>query len=192
MDGLAPPLDVDLVDGRSLPMTIEAEIAAGLHSVEIEHELHKFAEKVRDYARDLAPVFGETGRDDRRTAPPEGAPGDFRESIKVRTTGKPGHLRVGSNSPIALWQEVGTRHFPEDAIFAKTAKYFGGTGPIIDEGVQHAQGRLRGELERLEKLAAAGAGAHHIAAQRRAVEQARTARSAAFKAARGRGRRGRR
>lgn len=170
-------------------MGIEAEIAAGLHAVEIEHELDKFADKVRDYARDLAPVFGETGRDDRRDAPPEGAPGDFRDSIKASTTGKPGHRRVGSNSPIALWQEVGTRHFPEDAIFAKTAKHFGGTGPIIDEGVQHAQGKLRGELERLEKLTAVGVGAHHIAAQRRAVERARQARSAAFKAARGRGRR---
>lgn len=167
-------------------MTIEAEIAAGLHSVEVEHELDKFAEKVRDHARGLAAVFGQTGRDDRRSAPPEGEPGDFRDSIKVRTTGKPGHRHVGSNSPIALWQEVGTRHFPEDAIFAKTAKYFGGTGPIIDEGVQHAQGKLRGELERLEKLTAAGAASHHIAAQRRAVESARTARSAAFKAARGR------
>ncbi|CQD03774.1 hypothetical protein BN000_00645 [Mycobacterium europaeum] len=172
-------------------MGIEAEIAAGLHSVEIEHELHKFAVKVRDHARGLAAVFGQTGRDDRRESPPEGEPGDFRDSITVRTTGKPGHLRVGSDDKIALWQEVGTRHFPEDAIFAKTAKYFGGTGPIIDEGVQHAQGKLRGELERLEKMTATGAAAHHIAAQRRAVEQARAERSAAFKAARG-PRRGRR
>lgn len=171
-------------------MGIEAEIRAGLHSVEVEHELDKFAEKVRDHARGLAAVFGETGRDDRRAAPPEGKPGDFRDSIKVMTDRRPGHRRVGSNSPIALWQEVGTRHFPEDAIFAKTAKYFGGTGPIIDEGVQRAQGKLRAEVEKLEKLTALGVGSHHLAAQRRAVEQARLARSAAFKAARG-GRRGR-
>lgn len=179
------------MDGGSLPVSIEAEIAAGLHSVEIEHELYKFAVKVRDHARGLAAVFGETGRDDRRAAPPEGDPGDFRDSIKVSTTGKPGHLRVRSDDKIALWQEVGTEHFPEDAIFAKTAKFFGGTGPIIDEGVQDAQSHLRGELEKLEKLTAAGAAAHLVEGQRRSVAQARLARSAAFKAARG-PRRGRR
>jgi len=172
-------------------MSIESEIAAGLHSVEIEHELDKFAEEVRDHARGLAAVFGESGRDDRRDAPPEGEPGDFRDSIEVGPSPKVGHRRVGSNSKIALWQEVGTRHFPEDAIFAKTAKYFGGTGPIIDEGVNEAQHHLRGELEKLEKLTAEGAAANHIASQRRAVNEARLARSAAFRAARG-GRRGRR
>lgn len=171
---------------------IMAEISAGLHSVEIEHELDRFAQKVADHAKSLAAVFAETGRDDRRSSPPDGDPGDFRDSIKVKRAGKRGHRRVGSDSPIALWQEVGTRHFPEDAIFAKTAKYFGGTGPIIEAGIVHAQSHLRRELEKLQKLGAAGAAAHRIAAQRDVVERTRAARSAAFKAARPRRRRRRR
>lgn len=171
-------------------MSIEAEISAWLGSAEAAHELHKFAEHVAEHARGLAAVFGETSRDDRRQAPPKGSPGDFRDSIKVFPSDKVGHLRVGSMDKIALWQEVGTRHFPEDAIFAKTAKYFGGTGPIIDAGVQHAQSRLRDELEKLAKLGAEGAGLDRIAAQSKIVDQARQARSSAFKAARGqRGRR---
>lgn len=172
-------------------MGIEAEIAAGLHSVEIEHELDKFCEKVADYAKGIAPVFGDLPP--KRDEPGIGDPEDYKNSIRqLPGHRKPGHRRVGSDDPKAIWIEVGATHMPEYAVFTKTAKYFGGTGPIIDEGVQHAQGKLRGELERLEKLTAAGAGAHHIAAQRRAVERARTARSAAFQAARGRGRRGRR
>ncbi|MDY0112706.1 MAG: hypothetical protein RBS21_00340 [Corynebacterium sp.] len=171
-------------------MSIEAEISAWLSSAEAAHELHKFAERVAEHARGLAAVFG-TGRDDRRQEPPEGSPGDFRDSIKVKTTGEVGHLRVGSADKIALWQELGTRHFPEDAIFAKTAKYFGGTGPVFDEGVQYAQSHLRDALERLGKIGAEGATLDRIAAQRKIVEQARTARSSAFKAARPR-RRGRR
>jgi hypothetical protein len=167
-------------------MSIEAEIAAQFAgSIEMEHELDKFADKVRDYARDLAPVFDEE-RDKRSTPGTGEEAGDFRNSIEVSGIKSPHHRRVGSDSPIALWQEVGTKHFPEMAIFAKTAKYFGGTGPIIEAGVAHAQSHLRGELEKLEKLTATGAAAHQIAAQRASVERARGQRSAAFQAARGR------
>lgn len=170
-------------------MSIEDEIALGLNSLEIEAELDKFAHEVADYAKDLAPVFDPER--DRRATPGIGEPEDFKNSIRVLPGGPVGHRRVGSDfDPIALWQEVGTRHMPEYAVFAKTASYFGGSGPIIDEGVQHAQKNLRGELEKLEKMAAEGAAAHHIASQSRAVNQARLARSAAFRAARGgRGRR---
>lgn len=172
-------------------MSIEGEIIAQLAgSVEVEHALDHFAEKVRDYARDLAPVF-DPDRDKRSTPGIGDEAGEFRDSIEVSGIKAPGHRRVGSNSPIALWQEIGTRHFPEMAIFAKTAKYFGGTGPDFESGVAHAQSHLRGELEKLEKLVATGAAARQIAAARSSVEHARMQRSAAFKAARG-GRRGRR
>lgn len=168
-------------DLNALGFTVEGDLA-------FEAELDVFADKVRDYARDLAPQWGD--RDERRSEPPHPEWDVFKETILNKFV-KPGQRHVGSNSPIALWQEVGTRHFPEDAIFGKTAKYFGGTGPIIDEGVQSAQGHLRGELERLAKLTAEGAAAHELHAQRASVEHARQARSSAFKAARG-SRRGRR
>lgn len=172
-------------------MGIEAEIAAGLHSVEIEHELDQFAHKVIEYAKGIAPVFGDLPP--KRDEPGIGAPEDYKNSIReLPGHRKPGHRRVGSDDPKAIWIEVGTVHMPEYAVFTKTAKYFGGTGPIIDEGVQQAQDQLRGELERLAKLTAIGAAGHHIAAQQRAVERARQARSAAFKAARGPRRRRRR
>lgn len=172
-------------------VSIPREISAWLGSAEAAHELHRFAEQVAEHARSLAPVFGETGRDERRSAPPEGEPGDFRDSIQVFSSDKVGHLRVGSKSKIALWQEIGTRHFPELAIFAKTAKYFGGTGPTFEQGVAHAQSHLRDELEKLGKLAAEGVGADRLAAQHKAVAEARQARSSAFTAARA-GRRRRR
>lgn len=171
-------------------MSIEAEIAAALHAVEIEHELDKFCDKVIEYAKGIAPVFGDLPP--KRDEPGIGEPEDYKNSIRqLPGHRKPGHRRVGSDDPKAIWIEVGTRHMPEYAVFSKTAKYFGGTGPIIDEGVQQAQSKLRSELEKLEKLGAEGAALHHIEAQRRAVNQARQARSSAFKAARGRGRRGR-
>lgn len=172
-------------------MSIEDEISAGLHAVEIEHELDRFCDKVINYAKDLAPVFGDLPP--KRDEPGIGDPEDYKNSIRqLPGHRKPGHRRVGSDDPKAIWIEVGTRHMPEHAVFTKTAKYFGGTGPIIDEGVQHAQSNLRSELEKLEKLGAEGAATHQIAAQRRAVDQARAARSSAFKAARGRRGRGRR
>ncbi|TDH57547.1 hypothetical protein E2F47_01910 [Mycobacterium eburneum] len=177
-------------------MSIEAEIAAGLHSFEIERELDKLADEVADFAKSIAPVFGD--RPPKRDAPADGAPGDFKNSIKVTPQG-PGKRRVGSDDFKAVWAELGTRHMPEYAVFAKTAAHFGGTGPIIDEGIQRAQSHLRRELEHLAKLHAEMPGsfsaaidkAQRLTAQKRKVEQARTARSAAFNAARPR-RRGRR
>ena len=171
-------------------MSIEDEISAGLGSVEIEHELDTFCDKIIEYAKGLAPVFGD--RDPKRGEPGIGEPGDYKDSIRqLPGHRKPGYRRVGSDDPKAIWIEFGSRHMPEYAVFAKTAKYFGGTGPDVDEGVHHAQSTLRSALERLEKLTAEGAAAHDIASGRRAVNEARAARSAAFRAARG-GRRGRR
>jgi len=170
-------------------VSIEDEISAGLHAVEIEHELDKFCDKVIEYAKGIAPVFGDLPP--KRGEPSIGDPGDYKNSIRqLPGHRKPGHRRVGSDDFKAIWIEVGTRHMPEYAVFSKTAKYFGGTGPIIDEGVQRAQSHLRGELEKLDKLIAEGAG-QRITAQRRSVDQARAARSAAFNAVRPR-RRGRR
>lgn len=182
-------------------MSIEDEIAAGLRSVEIEHELDKFAHRVADYAKSLAPVFGETGVDERRDAPPEGEPGDYRDSIHVDETRHVGRRRVISRSKLAIWIEIGTRHMPEYAVFTRTAKFFGAKGgpsfssngrdSTADHGVARAHEHLRGELETLAKLKATDAAAHRIAAQKRAVDQARQARSAAFNAARPRRGRGR-
>lgn len=163
-------------------MSIESEIALGLNSFEIEHELDKFAEEVAEHVRSIAPEFGD--RPPHRTEPPYDDLGSLKESITV-TPGGPGRRKVGSEDYKAIWAELGTRHMPEYAPFAKTAKFFGGTGPIIDEGVRRAQGHLREELEKLEKMTAVGAAAHHIAAQTARVDQARIGRTAAFKAARG-------
>ena len=159
---------------RLLGFTVGGDIA--------EAQLDKFAHKVCEYVQDLAAVFG-TGRDDRRSAPPEGSPGDFKASIVVEPL-KPGHRKVGSDSPIAIWQEIGTAHFPEDAIFAKTAAYFGGTGPIIDESVNAAHHDLRGKVEHLAKLMAEGVTGAKLAHAQAQVAQARIDRSAAFRAAR--------
>lgn len=161
-------------DLRILGFTVEGEVA--------EHELDKFAHEVSDHAKALAAVFGTT-RDDRRDAPPEGSPGDFRESITVSPL-KPGHRKVGSDSQIAIWQEIGTAHFPEDAIFAKTAKVFGGTGPIIDDVVSDAQENYRAKAEHLAKVIAEGVGGAKLAHAHAEVRQAAYQRSAAFTAAR--------
>lgn len=182
-------------------MSIEQEIAAGLHSVEVEHELDRLAHKVADYAQSIAPVFGETGVDEHRTSPPEGEPGDYRDSIVVDPRmRRPGVRRVISRSKLAIWVEIGTRHMPEYAVFTKTAKYFGAKGgpsfsasgrdSMADEGVGHAHKHLRSELEAYAKLRATGAAAHKVAEAAKSVAQARQARSSAFNAARPR--RGRR
>lgn len=173
---------------RGLGFTVEGDV------VEAELALDEFCPQVVEYAKSLAPVFD--SERDRRQTPGIGDPEDYKNSIKTTPVG-PGHRRVGSDDPKAVWVELGSRHMPEYAVFAKTAKYFGGTGPVVvsvgghDEGIEKAQHHLRGELERLEKLVATGAAVHQIKAQRLAVNQARVARSAAFNANRPR-RRGRR
>lgn len=181
-------------------MSIEAEIAAQFAgAIEVEHAVQKFAEQIRDEIKDRTPVFD--AEKDRRATPGIGEPGDLKDSIKVehppRVTAVPTR-RVISRDPKAIWAELGTRHFPEVGMFAQVAHLHGGTGPVIDAGVAHAQGHLRRELETLAKLRAGHAGtmrdavtkSRSIAEQKRAVDQARLNRSAAFKAARG-GRRGR-
>ena len=162
---------------------IIADITGALGSLEVEEALDHFAGEIRDYAKSLAPVFDPER--DRRATPGIGEEaGDFRNSIHVRPTRSVGERLVGSDSPIAMWQELGTEHFPEDAIFAKTAVHFGGTGPVFSEGVQHAQHQLRGELETLAEMVAARAASREIAAQKRAIDLARMQRSAAFRAER--------
>ncbi|MBZ4574702.1 hypothetical protein [Mycobacterium avium] len=180
MAGRLMGIEADL---RALGFTVEGDLG-------LEAALDEFCDKIIAHAKGLAPVFGDLPP--KRDEPGIGDPQDYKNSIRqLPGHRKPGHRRVGSDDPKAVWIEFGSRHMPEYAVFTKTAKFFGGTGPIVDEGIEHAQSTLRGELEKLEKLTAIGAASHHIAAQRRAVEQARAARSAAFKAARG-GRRGRR
>ena len=63
-------------------------------------------------------------------------------------------------------------------MLAKTAAYFGGTGPVIDEGVEIAQGKLREGLEKLAKLSAVGAAAHEVTEAERAISAARSRRAA--------------
>lgn len=165
-------------------MGIEAEIAAQvLGAAEVHVALDEFAHEVADYAKSVAPVFGDLPP--HREAPKHGGPGDYRDSIHVEPV-RVGALvrRVISRDFKAVWIELGSSHMPEYAVFAKTAAYFGGTGPVIDEGVQSAQGKLREELEKYAKMAAVGASELEVAEQVRNVERARRARSAAFRAAR--------
>lgn len=166
----------------------------------LEERLREKGHEIQEYWQSIAPVFGETGRDERRSAPPQDAAGAYRDSIEVShpSRNREGDLslRVGTDYYTAVWIEVGSRHHPEDAPATKTAAYFGDdAGPVIsagghDVGINEAQHKLRGELEHLAKLEASGAAAHEISSQRRNVEQARVERSAAFRA--NRPRRGRR
>jgi hypothetical protein len=173
----------------------EDEILAQIvGSREAEHQLDKYAHQIADEIRELTPLFDEVR--DRRATPGIGKEGDAKAAIEV-LPGGPGRRIVQSDDPKAIWIEVGTRHMPEYAPFTKVAAMHGGTGPIVEQGIQHAQHHLRDALEHLEKLGAEGATATAIARQRQAVDTARNARSAAFRAARsgrrgGRGRRGRR
>jgi hypothetical protein len=167
-------------------MSIEEEFAATYLGSELaEHHLDKFAEQIRDEIKELTPVFGD--HDPKRDEPGIGDPGDLKESIKVSPIKWPGRRRVGTEDPKAIWAELGAKHFPEVGMFAQVVGRHGGTGPIIDEGVNRAQEHLRGELKKLEGLTDPAA----IAAQRTAIAYARMGRSAAFRAARGSGGRGR-
>ncbi|TDH48890.1 hypothetical protein E2F47_22250 [Mycobacterium eburneum] len=171
-------------------MGIIADIEAGISSAEVTHALDELAHEVADYAKSIAPVFGD--RPPKRAEPGIGSPDDYKDSIKVTGRG-PSKRRVESDDPKAVWIELGTEHMPEYAVFAKTAAHFGGTGPTLEQGVAHAQSRLRGELQKLADLNDAGASDAEVAEQRRNVAQARTYRRSAFKAARSGGprRRGR-
>lgn len=173
-------------------MSIEGEILAQMaRSAEIDVELDKFAHKIAEEVRDLTPEFGDLPP--KRGEPGIGDPGDAKAAIKVEhQAAKVPTRRVISRDPKAIWIELGTAHMPEYAPFAKVAALHGGTGPIIDEGVEHAQGKLREEVDKLAKMTAVGATAAELSAQRSAVGAARQARSSAFKAARGGRRRGRR
>lgn len=162
-------------------MGIEAEIeAAYLGSALEEHHLDEFAAQIRDEIKELTPVFGD--HDPKRGEPGIGEPGDLKDSIVVSAIKWPGRRRVISYDPKVFWAELGAKHFREVGMFAQVVGRHGGTGPVIeDDGINHAQHHLRGELKKLEGLTDPVA----IAAQRTAIANARLARSAAFKAARG-------
>jgi hypothetical protein len=166
-------------------MELDAEIAK---NPEVIKGLEDLAHEVEDYWKGLAPVFD--SQRDKRAAPPYDQPGAYRDSIHTelvrRKDGMPG-ARVGTSYFTALWIEVGTTHMPEYAPATKTAHYFHDTtGPVFSEGVQQAQGKLREALETLEKAKATGG---DVKSARTEVNQARSERSAAFKASRRRGRR---
>jgi len=169
-------------------VSIEEDIAAQyLGSAEADHHLNEFTHKLADEVRDLTPTFGDLPP--KRNEPEYGQPGDAKAAIKVENAPKKLHAkRVISRDFKAIWIELGSTHMPEYAPFAKVAAMHGGTGPEFEEGIQHAQGKLRQELEKFEKLAAEGVDGALLAEQRRAVDRARQGRSSAFKAAR-RGRR---
>jgi hypothetical protein len=107
---------------------IFAEIEAGmeLEHDEIREQVKETAEKVRDYARSIAPVYqGE--------AHGKVVPGGFRDSILEEEA--PDHdglpaARVSSYSRIAHLLEFGTVKMHEFATFGNTAAAFGGT---VDE-----------------------------------------------------------
>lgn len=185
-------------------MAIDFEFAALLRSalatdVTVLAATDHLAEEVAEKVKENAPVFSpEKGR---RKTPPYGAPGAYRDSITVEHhPTEPLGRRVISRDFKAIWIEVGSRHMPEYAPFTKAAAYYGAPGPILNQGVHDAQHNLRGELEKLAKLAAlpalglkAGiAKSSALTAQKATVARARNARSSAFQAARGpRKRRGR-
>lgn len=165
-------------------MSIEIDLEEGMNNdPEILKALRELAEKVCQDAKDLAPVFGETGHDEHRKTPPHDDPGAYRDSIKVVPIKDPHVLRVQTNDFKAIWIEMGSKHMPEYAVFAKAAALNGGTGPDFAAEIQGAQENLRGELEKLSKMHAEGAAAERISEQEQAVERARTARSVAFKQA---------
>jgi len=162
---------------------IEVEIAAqALSCREVEDGLDAFTAEVVEYAQSIAPEFGDLPP--HRVAPAEGEPGDYKESIHAEHLGVGARRVISRDDPIAFWVEMGTRHMPEYAVFAKTAEHFGGTAPEVGgAGVAHAQSHLREAITRLEELHAGGAAAHEIAAQKARVRMARQQRSAEFKAA---------
>jgi hypothetical protein len=170
-------------------MSIEFEITEAMKSdPEIDEKLNKLANEVCEFAQSIAPVFGETGHDERRESPPNDEPGAYRDSIHVEER-KGNHVRrVVSYDYKAIWIELGSAHMPEYAVFAKTAAHFGGTGPDFGDDVENAQQGLREEVEKLSKMRAEGHSAEAIEKQERAVKSARASRSAAFRASR-RGRR---
>lgn len=172
-------------------MSIEADILAQMaRSVEVDEALDRLAHQIADEIRDLTPEFGNLPP--KRSQPSIGAAGDAKAAIKVEyvASAKKPTRRVISRDFKAIWIEMGSRHMPEYAPFGKVAAMHGGTGPVLDEGIQRAQHQLRNELERLAKMGAEGASVESIAQQRLAVDRARQARSSAFTAARrSRGRR---
>jgi hypothetical protein len=183
-------------------MSAESDIQAELlgqmvGATEVTDGLDKLAKDVCEAARSIAPVFGDLPP--HRGAPAEGDVGEYRDSIHVEDVhGHPDVRRVISRDKKAIWIETGTRHMPEYAVFTRAAALFGAEGgpsfsasgrdSMADEGVHHAHHKLRDELETLAKMKATDVAAHHISAQRGVVNQARIARSAAFKAARPRSR----
>lgn len=185
-------------------MAIDFEFEALLRSamktdITVMAATDHLAGEVRDYAKGLAPVFGD--KDPRRGSPKDGEPGDYKNSIKVVPhPDEPLGRRVISTDFKAIWIEVGSRHMPEYAVFTRTAAYFGGTPPILNQGIRDAQHTLRNELEKLAKLgitSAVGlkagiAKSSALTAQKQVVHNARQARSNAFHQARGPRKRGRR
>ncbi|KLO31585.1 hypothetical protein ABW16_01755 [Mycolicibacter heraklionensis] len=170
---------------------ILAAAGAALTAREVEDGLDHFAGEVCEYARSIAPVFGD--RPPKRDAPPFDEPGGFRDSIHVEHPRRGVRRVISRLDPLALWQELGTIHMPEYAVFSRTAEHFGGTAPVIgDDGVMHAQSHLRKALVRLAELHAAGAGADEIAVQQTRVRMARQQRSAEFRRGQNERRRSRR
>lgn len=181
-----------------------AEMSRAKRGPEVMIAVEKLAKEVVEYAQGIAPVFSvERGH---RNAPPHDSPGAYRDSIHAETPRIDGDtvtVRVVTNDYKAWWIEYGSRHMPEYAVFAQTAAAFGGTGPdMASEQVATAQGILRAALQDLKLARAMPSHTEHdgfqkaaaIAKAKQGVEQARSSRGAASRAAarnsRGRGGRG--
>ena len=162
--------------------TVFEDIAKALTVAEVEHHMDHLAHEMVEYGKEIAPVFAD--RPPHRSEPEDGEPGSYRDSIHSINRGL-SRRRIQSDDPKAAWIEYGTSHMPEYGVFGKMSEHFGGDGEVVsDEGVQHAQHRLRHALESLAELRTSG-DARAIADAEAHIVELRRARSAAFRAARG-------
>lgn len=96
-------------------------------SMKVKKAMVARGHRVEEYWKSIAPVFGETGLDEKRSAPPDGSPGDYRDSIRtVVTEGDDGimRVRVDATDKKRFWIEYGTAHMPEYACKARALKRF--------------------------------------------------------------------
>lgn len=112
----------DSLDAAGLAGRVAAYVTK---SPEVAAEVRARAEIVRDYWRDIAPVFGD--KPPKRAAPAYGKPvGYYRDSIEVEPV-VAGRTRVGTYAYNAGFLEYGSIHNPEHGYGARVLAHFGGT-----------------------------------------------------------------
>jgi hypothetical protein len=177
-------IGTDPFPGLGIPR--EAVIAEFINDPKIRAEMEHLGGEVRDYWRSIAPVFDP--KTSGRAELPEGRTvGEYRDSIHLEwvetSDSELPVLRCLTDDILAPWVEFGTEHMPEYACAAKTAAHFGGDGPVYHAGITSAQNQVR---EGVRDLAAArkGGSREDVSLAQKRLDQARIARSAAFKAQR--------